>query len=112
MLPIKMYEAMAFARPILFAVDGEGRPLGGQEAGAALHGEPGNAAALVSGIRYLREHPDLAETFGRRGRALVEERFDYDQLTATLAARIDLLLNEEKAAVAAPVSPLSREVAT
>ncbi len=104
MLPIKMYEAMACARPILLAVDGEARRLAEQEAGAAIYVEPENATALVSAILYLREHPHLIEVLGQRGRALVEERFDYDQLTAALDARIALLL-EKKAALSTPVTP-------
>ena len=71
-LPSKMYEAMACARPILLMVEGEARRLAEQEAGAAMYVEPENAAALVSAILYLHEHPEVAELLGRRGRAFVE----------------------------------------
>lgn len=93
MLPIKMFEAMACARPIVLAVDGEARRLA-EEAGAAIYVEPENAASLISAILYLREHPNLARSMGERGRALVEARFDYDQLTATLDAHIATLLGK------------------
>jgi glycosyltransferase involved in cell wall biosynthesis len=92
MLPIKMYEAMACARPVLLAVDGEARQLTEQEAGAAMYVEPENAAALVSSILSLRDHPKLASSLGERGRQLAAARFDYDQLTQTLDARITKLL--------------------
>ncbi len=95
MLPIKMFEAMACARPILLAVDGEARRLAEQEAGAAIYIEPENPAALVSAILNLREHPDLAEILGQRGRACVEARFDYDQLAATLDTHIAALLRKK-----------------
>ncbi len=94
-LPSKMYEAMACARPIILAVAGEARRLVEQEAGAALYVEPENAAALVSAILYLREHPDVAELLGKRGRAFVEARFDREQLVTGLETRIALLLDKK-----------------
>jgi colanic acid biosynthesis glycosyl transferase WcaI len=95
MLPIKMYEAMACARPILLALNGEARRLAVDEAGAAIHVEPENAEELVSAILYLRDHPEEAELLGKRGRAFVETRFDRDQLTAELNIRITELLGKE-----------------
>ena len=94
-LPIKMYEAMACARPIVLAVDGEARRIAVEEAGAAIYVEPENPGALASAILYLREHPELAGELGRRGRAYVESRFDYEELTTALDARIKKLIGEE-----------------
>jgi len=94
MLPIKMYEAMACARPILLAMDGEARQLAEEKAHAALYVEPENAQALASAILSLREQPEMAEALGQRGRTLVEEEFDYDKLVAALDARINVLLKE------------------
>jgi len=98
MLPIKMFEAMACARPIVLAVDGEARQLAEQEAGAAIYVEPEDPIALASAILNLCEHPDRAEVLGQRGRTFVEERFDYDQLAAVLDARIATLLGKKVAA--------------
>ncbi len=95
-LPIKLYEAMACARPIVLAVDGEARRLAEQEAGAAIYVEPENAAALASAVLYIRERPDLATVLGQKGRAYVEARFDYDHLTAILAEHIATLLEKKK----------------
>jgi glycosyltransferase involved in cell wall biosynthesis len=97
MLPIKMYEAMACARPILLAIDGEARRLAEQEAGAAIYVQPENATALASAILFLREHPERALSLGQRGRALVEERFDYDRLTLALNEHIAKVLKQEDA---------------
>src|SRR6266702_7410765 len=94
-LPISMYEAMACARPIVLAVDGEARRIAEQEAGAAIYVEPENPSALSSAILQLYERPDLASTLGPKGRAFVESRFDYDHLTAILDTRITLLLHEQ-----------------
>ncbi len=49
-LPLKMFEVMACARPILLGVEGEARRLAEQEARAAIYVEPENAEALVEGI--------------------------------------------------------------
>jgi colanic acid biosynthesis glycosyl transferase WcaI len=105
-LPIKMLEAMACARPIVLAVDGEARRMAVQEAGAAIYVEPENAAKLASAILYLREHPDLAAALGQRGRVYAQAHFDYDRLTAVLDARIAMLVGT-KAPVSLPVTPIS-----
>jgi putative colanic acid biosynthesis glycosyltransferase WcaI len=97
-LPIKMYEGMACARPIVLAMDGEARKLAEQDAGAAIYVEPENPTALVSALLYLRDHPEQAEELGRRGRVLVETRFGYDRLVEALNQRIALLL-EKKAPI-------------
>ncbi len=105
-LPSKMYEIMACARPMLLGVEGEARRLVEQEAGAALSVEPENANALVSAILYLHGHPDLANLMGQRGRVFVEERFNRDQLTSALEARLMLLLGK-RSPVPIPVSVAS-----
>lgn len=98
MLPIKMYEAMACARPIVLAVDGEARLIAEQEAGAAIHVEPENVPQLVQAILHLRLHPTIAVELGQRGRAYVKEKFDYDTLTATLEAHLAILLGKQEPA--------------
>jgi colanic acid biosynthesis glycosyl transferase WcaI len=92
-IPIKMYEAMACARPVVLAVEGDARRIA-EEAGAAICVEPENASALAAAILQLYEHPDLTSTLGPKGRKYVEERFDYDRLTTVLEARITMLLDD------------------
>lgn len=92
-IPIKMYEAMACARPVVLAVEGDARRIA-EEAGAAICVEPENASALAHAILHLYEHPDLASVLGPKGRAYVEARFDYDYLTSVLDTRIKMLLDE------------------
>jgi glycosyltransferase involved in cell wall biosynthesis len=87
-LPSKMYEAMACARPIILAVDGEARDLVEREAGAALHIEPENPQALAEAALRLKDDPELARQLGARGRAFVRQRFDRDQLVVALEGRI------------------------
>jgi colanic acid biosynthesis glycosyl transferase WcaI len=103
-LPSKMYEAMACARPILLAVDGEARQLIEREAGAALHVTPEDPAALVEGVLHLRAHPDEAQRLGQHGRVFVQSRFDREQLTAALEARLVALVGHNAPAPLVPVS--------
>ena len=94
-LPVKMFEVMACARPIVLSADGKARQIAEQEAKAAIAVEPENAEAIVSAIFYLREHPGEAEAIGQRGRSYVEARFDREQLTIRLEARITKLLEKK-----------------
>jgi Glycosyl transferases group 1 len=93
-LPIKMYEAMSCARPVILAVEGEAHRIA-EEANAAISIEPENPKAMADAILHLREHPDLASQLGSRGRAYIETRFDYDRLTKILDVRIQTLLHEQ-----------------
>ncbi|WP_149402975.1 glycosyltransferase family 4 protein [Dictyobacter arantiisoli] len=92
-LPVKMYEAMACARPIILAVDGEACRVAIQEAGAAIYAEPENPAAIADAILYLHEHPFEAEVLGQRGRAFVEQHFDRNQLVKKLHQQIMTVLH-------------------
>jgi glycosyltransferase involved in cell wall biosynthesis len=96
MLPMKMYEAMAAGRPLVLALNGEACQMAVYEAKAALHVEPENAVTLVSAILYLCDHPQVAAQLGQSGRAYVQERFDYETLTATLDARLTRMVKEMK----------------
>lgn len=91
-LPTKMYEAMACARPIVLAVDGEARRLAEDEAGAAVYAEPENAAALTEAILRLRAHPELGHRLGEHGRNYVVAHLDRGALTAMLDERISSVL--------------------
>jgi colanic acid biosynthesis glycosyl transferase WcaI len=91
-LPSKAYEALACARPVLLAVDGEARELLVEQAGAAVYVEPDNPDALARAAVHLRDHPEQARALGERGRALVEARFDRDRLAEELGVRIQAVL--------------------
>jgi glycosyltransferase involved in cell wall biosynthesis len=73
-LPSKMFESMAAARPIVLAVDGEARQVL-ERAGAGLAVAPGNAAALASALRRLAADPELRQTLGAAGAQFVERDF-------------------------------------
>ncbi len=95
MLPMKMYEAMAAERPLILALNGEACRMAVEEAKAAIHVEPENAAELATSILFLYEHPEFACQLGRNGRAYVEGRFDYNTLTTTLDAHLQSVLKRK-----------------
>ncbi len=92
-LPSKTYEAMAAARPIILAANGEVEQLIVQEAGAAVHVAPENAEELAQAILRLRSRPDLCQRLGAQGRAFVERAFDRDVLAKALEIKISAMLS-------------------
>ncbi|ATQ66586.1 glycosyltransferase family 4 protein [Methylosinus trichosporium] len=86
-LPSKMFEAMAMARPIALGVEGEAAALLA-EAGAGLAVEPENAPALAAAVRRLAEDAALRARLGAAGAEHVRRHYD----RAALALRyIDVL---------------------
>jgi putative colanic acid biosynthesis glycosyltransferase WcaI len=108
-LPSKMYEAMACARPILLAVDGEARQLIVNETGAALYVPQEDPAALAQAILALQAQPSMAAQMGRRGRTLVMARFDRDQLTSLLEEHIAAVLTRGRVQAPAHATPAMAE---
>jgi glycosyltransferase involved in cell wall biosynthesis len=95
-VPVKAYEAMACARPLVLAADGEARYLMAERAGAAIYVEPGDSQALAQAVLQLREQPELAQQLGQRGRAYVKAHFDRDQLVATVEEHLLALLEQRR----------------
>jgi glycosyltransferase involved in cell wall biosynthesis len=86
-LPSKMFEAMAMARPIVLGVEGEAAALlGAAESGLAV--EPENAEALATAVRRLAADAELRARLGANGAEHVRRHYD----RAALALRyIDVL---------------------
>lgn len=85
--PNKVFDYLACARPVVLGIDGIARDLV-ESAGAGLFAEPENPAALAAAVARLADDPAEAAEMGRRGRALVTERFDR---RATAREYLDLL---------------------
>jgi glycosyltransferase involved in cell wall biosynthesis len=73
--PNKVFDYMAAGRPVVLAVDGVVRQLV-EEAEAGVFVTPGDAEAMTLAIRRLAADRAEARRMGRRGRKLVEDRFD------------------------------------
>lgn len=80
-IPTKLLDGMAAARPVLLGVRGQARAIL-EEAGAGLAFEPENPADLVRAVQTLMADPQGAADMGRRGRDYVVRRFDRRALAA------------------------------
>jgi len=87
--PNKVFDYMAAGKPVLLAIDGVIRTLV-EQAQAGIFITPGNAQALVDGIRQLKNDPQSAQQMGNAGRAYVEQNYARakiaDQFNALLFA--------------------------
>jgi glycosyltransferase involved in cell wall biosynthesis len=78
-LPSKIFEAAAMAKPIILGVEGEAARLV-REAGAGICIEPENAEALVGAVELLAASPGRGAEMGLAGREKIGPVYDYDAL--------------------------------
>jgi glycosyltransferase involved in cell wall biosynthesis len=104
-LPSKMFEAMAAARPIVLGVEGEAREtLHAANAGIAV--PPGDSRAIADAVCLLAGDRALREAMGASGRQFVQREFS----RRSWAARYLAVLENVARPAAAPVA--SRETVT
>jgi glycosyltransferase involved in cell wall biosynthesis len=89
-LPSKMFEAMATARPIILGVLGESADLL-HAAGAGMVVQPENADALAAAIVRLAASPQEAAAMGLKGRKFVEAEFDREKLAAAMLEELRMV---------------------
>ena len=78
-IPSKIFEIMAMAKPIILGVDGEAREII-EKSKSGLFVEPENHIELKKAILRLYNNPESAQKLGRNGRRFVEKYFDRDKL--------------------------------
>jgi len=78
-MPSKIFEAAAMAKPIILGVQGHAADLV-ERAGCGICIEPENEAALVDAVERLANDRRLAAELGRRGHDYFVERFDRSML--------------------------------
>ena len=74
-LPTKMFEAMAAARPVILGVEGQAHEVL-EAAGGGICIPPENAEALTDAIQRLASSRELRRTLGERGRDYVTREYD------------------------------------
>lgn len=74
--PTKMFEYMAAGIPVI-ASDFPGFREIVEEAGCGLLVDPLNPRAIADAIEFILDNPSEAEQMGRRGRAVVEARYNW-----------------------------------
>ena len=77
-IPTKMLEFMACARPVILGVDGQARQII-EAAQAGLFVEPENAAALALAVTKLHGDAQLCKALGHNGRAYIVDNLSRKQ---------------------------------
>jgi len=78
-LPSKIFEAAAMAKPIVLGVEGCAADLV-NSAGAGICIEPESAEQLVAALERLADDRELCREFGQAGHKYVMKHYDYDKL--------------------------------
>jgi glycosyltransferase involved in cell wall biosynthesis len=109
-LPSKMFEGMAMARPIVLGVEGEAAALLA-DAGAGVAVEPENAEELAEAVRRLADDPELRARLGARGAEHVRRHFDRNALARRYIEVLEAAVANGRvpAAEAPPILPAQRE---
>ena len=79
-IPSKIFEIMAMAKPILISVEGESQNVVVENAKAGISVAPENAQDLARQIIQIHENKELLYTLGGNGRKFVERYFDRNKL--------------------------------
>ena len=78
-MPSKIFEAAAMAKPVILGVRGFAAELVAEaEAGICI--EPENDGELVDAVKRLASDREAAAKMGESGRERIAARFDYDEL--------------------------------
>lgn len=99
-MPSKIFEAAAMAKPIVLGVEGHAADLV-QRAGCGLCIEPENEEQLVSALERLADNPTLGTALGRAGREYFVRRFDRAALAGDYLGLLRSLRADHGAAPAA-----------
>jgi glycosyltransferase involved in cell wall biosynthesis len=106
-LPSKMFEAMAAARPIVLGVDGDARDLL-LEAGAGIAVPPGDAAALVDAVCRLAGDPELRAAMGASGMTYVCREYSRRVWAARYLALLEAVSERRPESVESRHTAISR----
>jgi glycosyltransferase involved in cell wall biosynthesis len=75
-IPSKIFENLAFGKPILLGVDGEAKELFINQGNCGLFFTPDNEKELTEAILKLKNDSALRTTLGNNGKKYVVEKFD------------------------------------
>ena len=95
-LPTKMLEFMACARPVILGVDGHARRVL-EKADGGIFVTPEDPEALVNAIKTLAADAALRQALGRNGRQYVQQNFSRRQTAIAYLDVLDDLLGKQLA---------------
>jgi len=90
-IPTKMLEFMACARPLILGVQGQAQEIL-EAAGAGIAIEPENSSDLVKAILDLQANPGLCAAMGQKGREHIVQNFSRRQTAQTYIRVLEALL--------------------
>ncbi len=99
-IPTKMLEFMACARPVILGVDGQARKIL-EEAQAGIFVEPENAVDLMQAITRLVADPGWCELLGRNGRRHILQHYSRQQTAKDYIEVLESLIGGDRRHVAA-----------
>ena len=97
-IPTKMLEFMACAKPIVLAVQGQASELL-KAAGAGVCVPPQEPVSMVAAIRRLRDDRDLCRSLCRNGRSYIVENLSRRQTAENYLDVLEGLTNSESSAI-------------
>ena len=90
-IPTKMLESMACARPVILGVDGQAREIL-EKARGGIFIEPENATALVAAIIRLYQDPGLRQVLGCNGRRYIAGHLSRERLATVYSNVLEKLV--------------------
>ncbi len=93
-IPTKMLEFMACARPVILGVEGQAKQIL-EEAQAGVFIRPESAGGLAAAVMRLAKDPESRLELGRNGRRYVLQNFSRPQTARTYLRLLESLLEQE-----------------
>lgn len=93
-IPTKLLEYMACARPVIVAVDGESRRIV-EESHAGVFVPPEDSQALVNAIAELERNPAKRDEMGAKGREYIVARLSREKTARDYVEVMEKLLSKE-----------------
>lgn len=94
-IPTKLLESMACARPVIVAVDGQSREIV-ENADAGVFVQPEDSHALANAICELAKDPERGHEMGSNGRQYIVHKLSREQTARDYISVLEDLLGHEK----------------
>ncbi|HNQ12886.1 MAG TPA: glycosyltransferase family 4 protein [Bacteroidia bacterium] len=88
-IPSKIFELLAFSKPVFLGVDGEAKQLFVEEGKCAIYFDPENYTDLANKVQQFEEQRDRVIELGSNGRTYVAEYFHRD----TIARQFNIFIH-------------------
>lgn len=95
--PVKVFEYMAAAMPVIVSKHGESARFVSQ-AGAGLLVDPLDPKQIGDAINWILTHPEAAAEMGARGRKAIEEKYNWEKESQALVALYTRLFSQQYSA--------------